>query len=256
MDYRHTDKWGDSGDSISRGHILSFVDYRHTDKWGDSISGGHIFIRCGHSHSCVTVEYNTVQSNTLRYNTTKLGWFSCLPSIRVVLVAFCSLPRIWGEYSTLHSPPALFFNWRFSSRTLIPLFMPGSVHSGSASWDDCGWVFPDELLVSSFLHGFPHYAWIAAAHSDFVVSRVYACVGVTCHLQFWEIDRGILRATAVTRGWNGHRIKVSTQRKLSSRQFSRRSCRDSNWQPFDHESGAVPTSSSGFYFKTLTNSLA
>ena len=30
-----------------------------------------------------------------------------------------------------------------SSRTLIPLFMPGSVHSGSATWDDCGRMFPD-----------------------------------------------------------------------------------------------------------------
>ena len=37
-----------------------------------------------------------------------------------------------------------------SSRTLIPLFSPGSVHSGSSSGDDRGRVFPDELLVSSF----------------------------------------------------------------------------------------------------------
>ena len=27
---------------------------------------------------------------------------------------------------------------------------PGSVHSGLASWDDCGRMFPDELRVSSF----------------------------------------------------------------------------------------------------------
>ena len=32
-----------------------------------------------------------------------------------------------------HSPPALFFKVEISSRTLIPLFMPGSVHSGSVS---------------------------------------------------------------------------------------------------------------------------
>ena len=31
-------------------------------------------------------------------------------------------------------------------------------------------------------------------------SRVYACLGVTCHLHFWLNDRGLLRATAVTRG--------------------------------------------------------
>ena len=34
--------------------------------------------------------------------------------------------------------------------TLIPLFRQGSVHSGSGSWDDSGWVFCDELHVSSF----------------------------------------------------------------------------------------------------------
>ena len=34
-----------------------------------------------------------------------------------------------------------------SLRALVPLFRPGSVHSGSASWDDCDWVFPDKYLV-------------------------------------------------------------------------------------------------------------
>ena len=74
-------------------------------------------------------------------------------------------------------------------------------------------VFPDELRVSSFPGRFPHSAWTAAssAHSDFDGSRVYACLSVTCRLHFWQNDRGLLRATAVTRGWNGHRIRVSTQ---------------------------------------------
>ena len=47
-------------------------------------------------------------------------------------------------------PPLLFFEVEINSRTIIPLFMPGSVHSGSASWDDCGRTFPDKLRVSSF----------------------------------------------------------------------------------------------------------
>ena len=66
-----------------------------------------------------------------------------------------------------------------------------------------------------------------------------ACLGVTCHLHFWQNDRGLLRATAVTREWNGHRIIVSTQRKCKRTKFSRRSCWDSNSQPFNHESGAL-----------------
>ena len=58
----------------------------------------------------------------------------------VVVVAFPSLARILGECSNIHSPPALvllllllFLEVEISSHTLIPLFMPGSVHSGPAS---------------------------------------------------------------------------------------------------------------------------
>ena len=34
-----------------------------------------------------------------------------------------------------------FFLVEISLRTLFPLFRPGSVHSGSASWDDCDWLW-------------------------------------------------------------------------------------------------------------------
>ena len=39
------------------------------------------------------------------------------------------------------------------------------------------------------------------------IRKVYACLAVTCHLHFWQNDRGLLRATAATRGWNGYRNK-------------------------------------------------
>ena len=29
------------------------------------------------------------------------------------------------------------------------------------------------------------------------------CLAVNCHLHIWQNDRGLLRATALTRGWNG-----------------------------------------------------
>ena len=48
------------------------------------------------------------------------------------------------------------FEVEFSSCTLIPLFMTGSVHSGSASLYDCCRMFPDKLRVSLFLDSFPH----------------------------------------------------------------------------------------------------
>ena len=44
--------------------------------------------------------------------------------------------------------------------------------------------------------------------------KVYACLAVTCHLLFWRNDRGLIRATAVTRGWNGYRNK-SQHKKLT-----------------------------------------
>ena len=44
----------------------------------------------------------------------------------------------------------LFLYFKLDMESPIPLFKPGSVHIGSASWDDCGRAFPDELRVSSF----------------------------------------------------------------------------------------------------------
>ena len=99
-------------------------------------------------------------------------------------MAFSSLARILGECSTTCFKPAsffFFFEVEISSLTLIPLYRPGSVHSGSASSDDCGRVFPDKLRVSSVPDTLLHYALTAteSAHSDFVGSKVYACIDVT-----------------------------------------------------------------------------
>ena len=52
----------------------------------------------------------------------------------MVVLSFSLLARIWGECSTIHFPPALFFlKVEISLCILIPLFMPGSIHSGLAS---------------------------------------------------------------------------------------------------------------------------
>ena len=61
-------------------------------------------------------------------------------------------------------------------------------------------MFPDVLRVSSFPDRFPNNAWAVAlsAHSDFVTSRVYVCLGATCHLHFWQNERGLLRAIGTT----------------------------------------------------------
>ena len=46
------------------------------------------------------------------------------------------------------------------------------------------------------------------------IHKVHACLAVTCHLHFWQNDRDLLHATAVTRGWNGYR-NMSQHRKLT-----------------------------------------
>ena len=47
--------------------------------------------------------------------------------------------------------------------------------------------------------------------------RVHACLAVTCHLHFWHNDRGLVRTTAVTRGWDGYR-NMSQHKKVDSGQ--------------------------------------
>ena len=46
---------------------------------------------------------------------------------------------------------------------------------------------------------------------------MYVCLGVTCHLHFWQNDRGRLHATAVTWGWNGHNKRQHTKLTLEKK---------------------------------------
>ena len=50
------------------------------------------------------------------------------------------------------------------------------------------------------------------------IRKAHACLTVTWHLHFWQNNRDLLRATAVTRGWNGYRNK-SQHRKLTLENF-------------------------------------
>ena len=161
----------------------------------------------------------------------------------VLIVAFSSHVRILGECSTNPGPRLFFvclFQVEISVHILIPFFMPGSVRSGSASWDDCGQMFPDKLQESLFPNWFPHYAWTTAVSPHRLCWVKGVCVfGLICHLHFWQNDQGLLCATAVTRGWNRPQIRNSTQCWLWRRKFSKRSCWDSNSQPFNHETAAL-----------------
>ena len=47
--------------------------------------------------------------------------------------------------------------------------------------------------------------WVHHTTMHHVTSCKATYVAVTCHPHFWQNDRGLLRATAVTWGWNGCR---------------------------------------------------
>ena len=92
----------------------------------------------------------------------------------------------------------------------------------------------EQVLCTPYNHAPRHFL---QSH----IRKVYACLAVTCHLHFWQNDRDLLRATAVTRGWNGYRNKSQHRKSTLEKKISRRSCRDSNPRPFNHESGALTT---------------
>ena len=84
-----------------------------------------------------------------------------------------------------------------------------------------------------------HHATMLHATSCKDIRKVYACLAVTCHLTFLQNDRDLLRATVVTGGGTDTEIRVSTESRPWRRKLSRRSSRDSNPRPFNHESGAL-----------------
>ena len=69
---------------------------------------------------------------------------------------------------------------------------------------ELAWLVPHEtaavsaqVLCTPYNHAPCHFM---QSH----IRKVYACLAVTCHLHFWQNDRDLLRATVVTRGWNGY----------------------------------------------------
>ena len=56
------------------------------------------------------------------------------------------------------------------------------------------------------------------------IDRVYVCLAVTCHLRFWQNDGDLLRATAVTRGWNGYRNKTEIRVSRESSVYTIQPC--------------------------------
>ena len=69
------------------------------------------------------------------------------------------------------------------------------------------WLVPHETAAVSVQVLCTQYNHAPCHFMQSHIRQVYACLDVTCHLHFWQNDRDLLRATAVTRGWNGYRNK-------------------------------------------------
>ena len=67
------------------------------------------------------------------------------------------------------------------------------------------WLLSWCLMSSDVIWHIRDKLWPMPKHGS--IRKVYACLAVTCHLHFWQNDRDFLRATVVTRGWNGYRNK-------------------------------------------------
>ena len=61
------------------------------------------------------------------------------------------------------------------------------------------------LMSSDVIWHIRDKLWPMPKHGS--IRKVYVCLAVTCHLHFWQNDRDFLRATVVTRGWNGYQNK-------------------------------------------------
>ena len=69
------------------------------------------------------------------------------------------------------------------------------------------WLVPYETAAVSAQVLCTSYKHVPCHFMQSHIRKVYACLAVTCHLHFWQNDRDLLRATAVTRRWNGYRNK-------------------------------------------------
>ena len=77
----------------------------------------------------------------------------------------------------------------------------------SAVWSLQGWCHV-KLLPSRRTFCVNHTTKHISRHfMESRIRRMHSCLAETCHLHFWQTDRDILRATAVTRGWNKYQNK-------------------------------------------------
>ena len=78
------------------------------------------------------------------------------------------------------------------------------------------WLVPHETVAISVQVLCTPYNQAPCHFMQSHILKVYACLAVTCHLQFWQNDWDLLLATAVTWGCNRYRNKSQSEGGESS----------------------------------------
>ena len=88
--------------------------------------------------------------------------------------------------------------------------------SSAAMWNCCrlgaSSVYTIELCTSL------QCQFIPRSH----IRRMHVCLAVICHLHFWQNDRDLSRATAVTRGSTEHGYRNKSEQKVDHREKERK----------------------------------
>ena len=139
-----------------------------------------------------------------------LGWSAEGPRFDIYIywsLLYSAILRSWADSRRSH---VILHEWIASYSAFLKIHRSGVLTA-------LAWMVPQEsaaresqsrrVLCTPYNHALCHFM---QSH----IRKVYACLAVNCHLRFWQNDRGLLRATAVTRGWNGYRNK-SQHRKLT-----------------------------------------
>ena len=100
----------------------------------------------------------------------------------------------------------------FIARFLFILFL---IFTEVVYFTALAWLVPHETAAVSAQVLCTPYNHAPCHFMQSRIRKVYACLAVTCHLHSWQNDRGLLRATVVTRGWNGYRNR--SQHRKSKR---------------------------------------
>ena len=143
-------------------HNYNYSDDEFTQNKNDTTYYSYCFYYYYYSQYAITAA--VIMRNNM-FSIGMLFFVRCCVSFLLWMLCFASFIFKFYFFVVVVCFVCLFvclFKVEISSRTLISLLMPGSVHSGSASFDNCGRMFPDKLLVSSLPDRFPYYAWTAA----------------------------------------------------------------------------------------------